>query len=118
MPTATRAPTPAGLHQLARLYGVRTAYVDQEGRRQGGAPEVLLRVLQELGAPVATMGDVRRAEQVRREELWRRGVEPVTVSWHGGRAEAELRRSADAADQPVRCVLELETGVSRSWIAE
>jgi 4-alpha-glucanotransferase len=104
-----------GLHALARLYGVQTAYYDITRQRQRAAPEVLLRVLQALGAPLARLSDVPAALRERRAEPWQRGVEAVAVVWQGEQAALEVRCSARRAETPMAGELTLESGETRAW---
>lgn len=102
------------LQQLARLYGVQTAYYDVSHRRRPASPEALLRVLQALRAPVEKIYDVSDALRERRQALWQRGYEPVVVAWDGGPVETELRLPADLPSSPLAYHLQLETGEVRS----
>jgi 4-alpha-glucanotransferase len=106
-----------GLHSLAHLYGVQTAYYDVERQRRGASAEVLLRVLQALGAPLETLADVPAALKERRAAPWLRGVEPVVVAWQGQRTQFELRRPGAEAETRVVCCLALENGDRREWSA-
>lgn len=108
-------PRPRGLRELARLYGVQTAYYDVERQRKRAAPEVLVQVLQALGAPVAGTADGPAALRARRGQPWRRGMEPVTVVWQGAAPVIELRRAAGRSDGPVEGRLTLESGETREW---
>ena len=104
------------LRQLALLYGVQTAYYDViSHRRRQASAEVLVSVLRSLGAPVENLGDVRSALQQRRQDLWQRPLEPVTVSWDGAPLRAELRLPASRARGLARCRLQLETGEVEQW---
>ncbi|MFC1914860.1 4-alpha-glucanotransferase, partial [Chloroflexota bacterium] len=69
------------LHQLARLYNVQTAYYDVAHHRQQSSTDSLLAVLQALGAPVTSLSEVSSALRERRQALWQRIFEPVTVVW-------------------------------------
>jgi 4-alpha-glucanotransferase len=102
------------LRALAHLYGVDTAYQDATGQRRDSSPEAVLRVLQVLGAPVATMADVREAERQRRQELHERLVEPIVVSWDG-RGVALSVRLPEGTACPLSCRLDLESGERRDW---
>jgi 4-alpha-glucanotransferase len=104
-----------GLRELARLYGVQTAYYDFERQRKRAAPEVLVQVLQALGAPLTGTADVSGALRARRGEPWRRGIEPVTVVWQGAAPSLELRRPARSAEAAVDAGLTLESGETREW---
>ena len=101
------------LHNLARAYGVETAYRDIENRRQVASPEALLAVLKALGAPVDSMEDVAGARRERRQTLWRRPLEPVLVAWDGACAETELRLSSESCSGIIHCQVETETGELR-----
>jgi 4-alpha-glucanotransferase len=102
------------LRVLADLYGVETSYQDATGRRRDSSPEAVLRVLQVLGAPVATMADVPDAVRQRRQELCRRLVEPVVVSWDGRGITLSLRLP-EGTTCPLACRLDLESGERRDW---
>ena len=96
-----------GLRELARLYGVQTAYYDITGQRQHASPEALLLTLRALGAPLETLADVPCALRERRRALWYRGLEPVAVAWGGRRHALTLRQPRGSADVVVRCPLAL-----------
>jgi len=103
------------LYRLARLYGVEAAYYDNTGRLRVAAPDPLLAVLKALGAPVQTAGDVPGALRERRQKLWRRCLEPVTVFWEGGANHLGVRLPAATAGDMAQCRLELENGETQSW---
>ncbi|KKM09489.1 4-alpha-glucanotransferase [Clostridiales bacterium PH28_bin88] len=103
------------LHQLARQYGVETSYQDVTGRRQDAAPDSLLAVLRELGAPVERLADVPGALRERRQEQWQRCSEPVVVAWQGRPGHLELRLPATGVDHRIDGRLELEGGEVRQW---
>ena len=109
------SPHGAPLRALARLYGVQTAYDDVARHRRPASPEALRLVLRALGAPLESFHDAAAALRERRESLWKRGVEPVTVAWEGGPAALELRLPADQARGPVACHLRLESGDVKKW---
>jgi 4-alpha-glucanotransferase len=75
--------TPLQLVRLAHLYGIQTSYRDMRNRKQDASPESLLAALQVLGAPVRSMDDVKRALLWRRQDVWKRTIEPVIVAWEG-----------------------------------
>jgi 4-alpha-glucanotransferase len=106
------------LHELARLYGIQTAYDDAAGHRQLASPESLLAVLRALGAPVDTFDDARKALKERRQMLFGRFVQPVTVAWAGRRSAVELHTPADAPCGLLSCQLTLETGEVQNWIED
>lgn len=106
--------TPSALHQLATLHGILTVYHDSRKVVRSAEPQSLLHVLQLLGAPVATMEDVPTALRERRQALWQRRLQPVTVLWEHAPARVDLRLPAIPA-MPLECHLALETGEVRHW---
>lgn len=104
-----------GLHRLAALYGVETAYLDVHGRRKSASAEGLMLILRALGAPLAGVDDASAAMRERHEADWRTVAPPVAVAWDGEPAEIELRLDARQASAVADCELELESGESRSW---
>jgi 4-alpha-glucanotransferase len=103
------------LHQLARLYGVQTAYYDVSHRRQRASVEALLAVLKSLGAPVATLRDVPSAWRDRQQELWQRLLEPVAVVWDNEPPRLRMQLPLSDADAFLDCHLKLETGDRQRW---
>src|SRR5918999_6186913 len=71
------------LRQLASLYGVQTAYYDVLHRRRSASAESLLAVLPALAASIAAPKDAPAALRERKQEIWRRVLEPVSVAWEG-----------------------------------
>jgi 4-alpha-glucanotransferase len=110
---------PRGLHTLARLHGVQTAYQDNDGCRQAASPEVLMAVLRALRVPVGGGAHVRRLLAERQRELWERVLEPVVVAWV--RAEGRpvsrftLRLPVRLRDREVQVAVNLEDGALRRW---
>lgn len=98
------------LHELARLYGIRTVYRDTEGRRRPAAPHALLAVLRALGAPVESVSDLGAAVRERRHDWWRRLCEPVIVVWDRRPTAFSLRLSSGVAEKTAECRLQLEDG--------
>jgi 4-alpha-glucanotransferase len=103
------------LNDLARLYGIQTAYYDTSHRWQRASAESLLAVLRVLGAPITTQQDVPLAWRERRQAIWRRLLEPVIVAWDGTAAAIKLRLPSVIADASLNCHLRLETGEQHSW---
>jgi len=103
------------LHQLARLYGVQTAYYDVNHHRQQASEESLLAVLRSLGAPVASLQDVPSAWRERQQVLWQRVIEPVIVAWNGEPLPAGIHLPISAANANLNCHLNLETGEHLRW---
>jgi 4-alpha-glucanotransferase len=106
---------PPGLSALARLYGVQTAFHDVDGRRRRASPPGLVSVLKALGAPLESISDIPGAVQARRQELWHRGVEPVTVAWLGQPTSLTLWLPASESPGAVRAHLTTEEGAHRRW---
>ncbi|MEJ2502314.1 MAG: 4-alpha-glucanotransferase, partial [Gemmatimonadota bacterium] len=111
---------PRGLHALARLHGVQTAYHDNDGRRVSASPESLLAALRALRVELDGTDDIPRRVERRRRTHWDRPVEPVTVAWvassdgtTGPDAAFRLRTSRRLVGAPVRVEIELEEGGSR-----
>ncbi len=71
------------LHELARLYGIQTSYIDVNKQRRQADPEALLLVLRAMGAEVQSFEDVSAALTRRRDEVKARRAEPVMVAWNG-----------------------------------
>jgi 4-alpha-glucanotransferase len=104
------------LHHLAEAYGIETTYLNiLDGRRRQASPEVLLAVLHSLGAPLARAEDASRALRERRQQIYRRGPEPVAVAWDGRGATIRLRFPAGKAIGSWLCTLKLENGEERAW---
>ena len=98
------------LSTLARLYGVRTTYVDVWQRPRRSSDASVLRILQLLGAPVVSPADLPAAVRFRRQEVWRQMIEPVLVAFDGRNnvAKLQLPESMQQADYQLR--LDLEDG--------
>lgn len=107
-----------GLHQLAHLHGVQTAYYDSSRQRRQAGPEALLLVLRSLGAPLERFEDVPAALRERRRSLWDRGLPPVAIAWDGIPTALELRLPASAARGRAKCRLRLDGGEEREWSCE
>jgi 4-alpha-glucanotransferase len=102
--------SPRGLHALARLHGVQTAYHDHAGRRVGSSPESLMAVLSAMGIPVEDEADIRDALARRRRELWDRALEPVVVAWLPDPQPFGLRLPAAHGGSVIRVTAALEDG--------
>ena len=117
------------LAELSRLYGVLPDYRDSLGRQQHSPVRSIYQALAALGARVdadlaeagpRTTTTVRRrleaAIGARREELWKRVVDPTLVFWEGGASSIVLRLPA-GVPETVELTLLLEGGSERSWVA-
>ena len=103
------------LNQLACLYGVQIAYYDVHRHRRQASTESLLAVLRTLGAPIATLQDVPLAWRERRQSMWQRCLEPITVAWDGGPVVVQVRLTSVITEAVLNCQLKLESGEQRSW---
>ena len=104
------------LKELARLYGVQTAYDDAMGQHREAAPEPLLAILAALDAQVEGMADVPEALRARRAELAAELLPPVLVAWEGALA-IDLR--LDGGDGgSIACHVDLEDGGRKAWLFE
>ena len=97
------------LAELARLYGVETAYEGMGGERRKADTEALALILRSLGAPLHDSRDAGGALQARRAELAGLGIQPVQVAWDGALPQLRVRLSHA---EPERAVVEirLESG--------
>jgi 4-alpha-glucanotransferase len=98
------------LHQVARLYSIQADYRDGFGQLRKAPTEAILKVLQALGAPVASFDDLPGALRQRRQTLSQRAIEPVTVAWQGGPLVIPLRLPRRLADVTVLYQIALESG--------
>jgi 4-alpha-glucanotransferase len=103
------------LHQLARLYGVQTAYYDMFGHRCETSVEALLAVLRLLGAPMATVQDIPSAWRERRQAMWQQKLEPVVVVWDGKPLRLKLRLPSHMSEVSLTGHLTQESGERQSW---
>jgi len=103
------------LRQLARAFGVQTAYLDIAAKRRVATDEALVAVLQVLGAEVHGPRDADAAWMARARELWGQLAEPVVVAWDGCPEPIGLRLKTDSR---LELELELEGGEARSWTVD
>ena len=103
------------LRQLARLYGVQTAYYDVSHRRQQASEESLLALLRSLGAPVGNVQDVPSAWRERQQILWQRVIEPVVVAWNGESLPVDICLPLGVSDGNLKCHLKLESSEQLRW---
>jgi 4-alpha-glucanotransferase len=103
-----------GLSRLARLHGIQTSYYDLQKKRQHATPQSLIAILAILGEKVATDRDVEEAIARFERDYWARGIEPVTVSWEGKAARAEIR-TPTSAGTTAACALMLDDGGEMRW---
>jgi len=104
---------PDRLQALARLYNLQTVYHDGLGELRKPPPEAILSVLKSLGAPVETAADVPSASRARHQALWRRAIEPVTVSWQERPLKIKVRLPLAHAEAPLSGEIILEDNERR-----
>lgn len=98
------------LATLARLYGVRSTYVDVWQQQQHSPDEAVLRILQLLGAPVNSIDDAPVAVRFRRQEIWQQWIRPVLVAFEGCKASARLQLPESMQGADYRLQIEREDG--------
>src|SRR5206468_405190 len=98
----SREPLAIQFRELNRLYGIQLSFTDKKERRVRARRETALAVLRALGAPVERLEDVPDALRARRQELWHRRLEPVTVAWDGRLSEIQIRLPANEATRSIR----------------
>ena len=107
---------PSLLHRLTRLYGVQSVYRDGFDHLREAPAESILRVLQALGAPLHRpddLADLNDAYRQRRQERWRRVIEPVIVVWENQPLRVKVRLPCQLAETTLRYQIELEDGAAR-----
>jgi 4-alpha-glucanotransferase len=107
--------TSGGLHQLARLYNVQTAYYDVENRRRQASVESLLAILRTMGAPVISLKDVPAALREQRQKLVQCIMEPVTVTWDGSQPLIEVCLPVGLSNADCTGYLETEDKQLKAW---
>jgi len=106
------------LHELARLCGVETTYLNYlTGRPQRVGDETLVAVLRALGVELRSVSDAGRVLGRQRRARWQRSLEPVVVAWDGRPTATLLRLPAHAGDARLDAELRLESGEIIRWFA-
>ncbi len=105
----------ADLWRLAGKCGIKPAYTNNMGERVRATPEALLAGLQAWGVEIDRVEQA--AELIRQVDADTAGhlIEPVTVSWQGRPARADLWRATEHRDRPVELSLAHEDGGMRTW---
>ncbi len=101
------------LHELARLYGVQTAYYNVLHQHRPASADTLFAILKALGTPLERLEDVPSALREQRKELWQRSLAPVAVAWNGNLSALSLRLPSSLADTKLVCHLAMENGERR-----
>lgn len=102
------------LTKLARWHGVLPLYYDVARQPVSASPEGLLRTLHALGVDVHNDSEAAAALRERREELWRRPLEPVSVAWEG-QPQIALRVPSRDTGGAYECELTAEDGSRQTW---
>ena len=104
------------LRKLAAEYGVQPSYLNiLDNRRRQASVEVLTSVLRALGAPLARPEDASLALREHRQDIFRRGPDPVVIAWNGCDAKIKFRLPAKRTARVWRCSLEFEDGGEETW---
>ena len=103
-------PVPDPLQTLARLYNLQTVYHDGLGELRKAPAEAVLSVVKSLGAAVESLADVPSALRARRQALWQRAIEPVTVAWQDRPLRIQLRLPLALAEARIMGEITLENG--------
>ena len=99
----------SGLPELARLYGVETAYEGMGGERRRADAEALALTLRSLGASIDDNGGTAGALADRRAELDSLGIQPVHVAWDGALPQLRVRL-AHGESERAALEIRLESG--------
>ncbi len=99
-----RARRSSPLQELARGYGIQTAYVDAMDQPRAASDADLRATLEIMGIDIKSDSDVRDALADRKRSP--SPLPPISVAWHGEATELELVLPEDA--QP-RVILKLES---------
>jgi len=110
---ATNPKIPAALRSLAADSGIVLEYLDATGVRRCADPEVLLAVLNALGAPIGRPSDAARLLRSRRSARVERIVEPVTVLDNA--SPGKILVSLREPDTDLECGIESEEGERVEW---
>ena len=110
------ATPPEELQELARSYGVQLEYKDMAGKIKSASTDSLLAILKVLGADLDSEADAPEALRQRKLDRWKRGVEPVVVSWmEDGDGSVEVHLPQTLAGTEFTCRLESESGTILEW---
>jgi 4-alpha-glucanotransferase len=113
--TKTTRPELAGLHSLARLYGIELEYENALGERCEASADSLVRTLQLLGAPIGGPSEADGALLQWTLKHWQSMLEPVTVAWADQPAGVTVRLPERQSGRRLKATLRLESGETRTW---
>jgi len=106
------------INELADIYGVQTSYTDLNGDTQTANREVLIDVLQALGAPIERDNGAREAVRQYERQRWKRCIDPVLVALDGSPVEIRLRMPESSARNGTKCrirICEVDSGKIRQF---
>ncbi|MDR9756152.1 MAG: 4-alpha-glucanotransferase [Thermoanaerobacterales bacterium] len=103
------------LQQLAKHYGLETAYYDIKGQLHQAESHSLLAVLRCLGVVIESPEDVVSGLRELGVRRWSRLLEPVSVFFAGEKPVLTVRLRDKQAENTAFCQLELESGQVKSW---
>ncbi len=103
------------LRQLAKAYGIQTAYSDAAGQRRVISAETLLATLQALDPLIRNSSDLSKAYQQFQINWWRQGLEPIILAWQGKFNQLALRIPQLQAQQHIQCQLTTQEGKIHCW---
>ena len=98
------------LQQLAKHYGLETAYYDIKGQLHQAESHSLLAVLRCLGVVIESPEDVVSGLRELGVRRWSRLLEPVSVFFAGEKPVLTVRLRDKQAENTAFCQLELESG--------
>jgi 4-alpha-glucanotransferase len=103
------------LHTLAGLYGIKTSYLDMNGRTKEASTDSLLATLKALGAPLAGLPDIPDAITKKRNNYWLEPVEPVVLVTAGEVLSLNLKLPSSLLNTRIQIVLTLENGLVQEF---
>lgn len=103
------------LRQLAKQYGLETAYYDTKGQLQQAETHSLLAVLRCLGVVIESPEDVVNGLRELEFRRWDRLLEPVSAFFAGEMPVLTVRLRDKQAEDTAFCQLELESGEVKRW---
>ena len=102
------------LHQLAKLYGIQTAYYDVFKQRQWVQPESLLAILKSMNVPIENPHDIKNILHEETQKIWQRLLNSVSVAWNG-KLNLSLVIPEKNSRHTVHCHMILEDSNTYTW---